>query len=1019
MKTTLVLTCLAMTILTLGCSGGGDSNSLPPIDTATLTGRVVDDQSQPLAGATIVIDNETVQLTSDENGYFRYEGLEPGNHKVTAIFNGEVLCESCFPCAEGVEYDLGDLGPGRESTCETPPPTIGDQDSDGLSDNLEQSGWTVTVILGDRTTESRHVVSDPLNPDSDGDGLTDDQEYAARLDPQTKDTDGDLLSDYGEFYIYKSHPLMVDTDGDSCLDEASECISDPNFWDGYELTLLRTSPTLKDTDGDGFSDSHEVNGGGTNPRLADLPELSLVLHGNPLLELDATINTGDYAKSQTLDKETENQIDTDNTSTKMALENTVSLHTEVEVGTGTWPPSANAKLTTDTKFSHALTHDTSSSWKKDSVSESQKTFESWEENTVHYDNGKLSAAMKIVNLSDLSFKVKDLRVIAYRLEGGGNFTLIGTMQPGETEWPEGGQILGPGGEFTMTLAREDIGAFLMRDLVRNPTAMMFEVGSYSLFQLDAWGVNETVNYAVLGETVVQRTGLLVIDYGDGNVKRHMVATNVYRNPDGSGLGITLKEVLGEVLQLDYETAQAVNENGEPGKWVLFRVGNAESYDVCSTDSAAYNPAEDCVNTHKRGFWMVGGTGRDFDLGKTVDFDDIRLNSGEQVNLVYVKDSDGDGIFDREEYLLGTDKMAVDTDNDGLTDFEESKVGWQVAVVGQTPYAVFPNPRFADLDTDYLSDKTEKYTGTDPFMKDTDGDGDGDAIDYDPLSPPCLQGELLGMTAWWDGSDELAAPTYWAKDYWLSIKNDGEINGDDSTNPLDNIVMVQNWKQGVLGVDVPDDKVFRLNPLPDQNDQYIEVPDHDDLDAQREYSVSAWVFWTGVATNSDWSTVLTKGPSTAPNYALYINPEGIVKMALQRTAKVKCVQCSIFGCNDSLCADSTASQLMESISDTPIPPQEWVHLTGIFSGETMRIYANDSLIGDDSTTYKTQSGLNHRTYTTKTLTINDDPLLIGISPDQNWPYRGLMDDIQIFGRGLSTDQVQQIQSIGVCEPPVTP
>jgi hypothetical protein len=32
----------------------------------------------------------------------------------------------------------------------------------------------------------------------------------------------------------------------------------------------------------------------------------------------------------------------------MSIENTVQLHTEVEAGTGNWPPSANAKLTTDT-----------------------------------------------------------------------------------------------------------------------------------------------------------------------------------------------------------------------------------------------------------------------------------------------------------------------------------------------------------------------------------------------------------------------------------------------------------------------------------------------------------------------------------------------------------------------------------------------------------------------------------------------------------------------------------------------
>jgi len=77
--------------------------------------------------------------------------------------------------------------------------------------------------------------------------------------------------------------------------------------------------------------------------------------------------------------------------------------------------------------------------------------------------------------------------------------------------------------------------------------------------------------------------------------------------------------------------------------------------------------------------------------------------------------------------------------------------------------------------------------------------------------------------------------------------------------------------------------------------------------------------------------------------------------------------------------------------------------------------NDILWAEASTTYTTQSGLNHRTYTTKTLDINAEPLMIGKSSDQVWPYRGLMDDIQIFGRGLSNDQALQLDSIGVCEP----
>ena len=51
------------------------------------------------------------------------------------------------------------------------------------------------------------------------------------------------------------------------------------------------------------------------------------------------------------------------------------------------------------------------------------------------------------------------------------------------------QILGPGAEVTMNATLEHIGGAMMRALVRNPTAMMFEVGAYSLYQLDEQGLH--------------------------------------------------------------------------------------------------------------------------------------------------------------------------------------------------------------------------------------------------------------------------------------------------------------------------------------------------------------------------------------------------------------------------------------------------------------------------------------------------------------------------------------------------
>ncbi len=87
------------------------------------------------------------------------------------------------------------------------------------------------------------------SPDTDGDGLNDDDELARGTDPLLADTDGDALDD-GDEVNRTTDPLAPDTDGDGVDD-------------GMEVSL-GTNPLLVDSDGDGIPDGTEVDGG-TNP----------------------------------------------------------------------------------------------------------------------------------------------------------------------------------------------------------------------------------------------------------------------------------------------------------------------------------------------------------------------------------------------------------------------------------------------------------------------------------------------------------------------------------------------------------------------------------------------------------------------------------------------------------------------------------------------------------------------------------------------------------------------------------
>lgn len=956
-----------------GCSSKKDAPA--PDARATITGRLVDVSGLPIPEATVFSQGSAVGETS-ELGEFSVR-VAAGAQKLTFSKNGEVLAASCLAVAELTVYALGDVSVYSAAACAALAGGAGDTDADGVQEADELNGWEVLVADGEGVVHGRLVTSDPALPDTDLDGLSDAEERAAGTDPRRKDTDGDLLSDFAELRVFKSDPRSVDTDGDS-RGPSGTARSDPNLWDGNELLVSHTSPVLADTDGDGLTDWEEIHSGGTRPLVADLPAIALEVYGDPLISLDVAAVTGCDSAQTYLAQETTEQKDTDLTTTKMGIENTVKLHTEVEAGTSNWPPSASAKLTTDTEFKQAWMHETSSSFTQTSVSDSQRRAGCWESKQVNWANGNIGTTMKLRNLSDLTFKVKDLGIIAYQLRGGGRFSLIGTLDP--IAWPEGGFVLGPAGELLFEVKKQDLGADIMKALTKTPSALFFEVGSYSLFQLDDAGVNETVNYAKLGESVVQRTGLLTIDAGAGPAERHLVSTNVYRNPDGTARGVTMKDALA-ILGIPYESAPQRDGTGAIiGPRMLTRIRGVAAHDL--------DPARPELG---RGFWMIGGSGGAFDpavAGTTTDFDDVILKNGERISLVYMQDTDLDGLFDREEALLGTDRSRRDTDGDGVSDYDETKVGWGVEVGGRS-YMVYPDPRFPDYDGDYLVDGVERGLGTDPFDDNTDGDNTPDTNDPDPLNPPCLGGAKVGMVAWWNAANlGIDACTVDG-----GVANDGALAG------------------GMVTVAGPYGNTFTMNPNPDQATQYVDVPHHTNLSPRGAVSLSLRVRRNVSTTYPARATLVAKGPWAGEQYALYLLSDGKVEFVLSRSYRYKCWGW-LFGWVDSLCADEDRNErLVLSTSAPAVAPGEWTLLTATFGGDMMRIYRNGVQVASAATA---GSGSGWQTWTNYLLT-NTSPVRLGVSAS-GLPFSGMLDEVQVFGAGLTPSDVNLHTALGMCLPP---
>jgi hypothetical protein len=115
------------------------------------------------------------------------------------------------------------------------------------------------------------------------------------------------------------------------------------------------------------------------------------------------------------------------------------------------------------------------------------------------------------------------------------------------------------------------------------------------------------------------------------------------------------------------------------------------------------------------------------------------------------DTDGDGLDDDLEALIGTSPLLVDTDGDGFSDFLE----YQLRNSGLNP--LYPDDADctqstdrADDDGDGLLNCEERFIGTSYQLADTDGDGYSDDVEYHNGTNPVIPDNLGDLD--FDGAD---------------------------------------------------------------------------------------------------------------------------------------------------------------------------------------------------------------------------------------------------------------------------
>ncbi len=577
-----------------------------------------------------------------------------------------------------------------------------DTDGDGLSDKLENDGWEVTYEDGFKRLHSYIVKSNHKKADTDEDGLSDFHEFQLRSDPTSNDTDRDALKDSLEG-LYGANLLDADSDDDAVPENSTT--PEGTMLDYGEVYIYKTSPTLDDTDGDGMSDQYEISGGGFNPLIADTPRLKIHVADDPYIRIIKTESDGSTSIStDTINLQRSDYTELKNTDTN-SNEITATVTTKVtKVQETNFGVMTKNETKTETETSGEFIENNTTSFSQNSVQSSQEEYYSGEENisseSTSATGGIITISYRIENLSNINVKVSKLMLTVLKRMPNGKLKPIVTFDPIAKY---GAFTVGPNsmtGRFTMD---GELNLQLTREILLNPSSLITEVGLFSMFRTNNEGT-EILNYTDISTSIMERTTRLVIDYGDGRLSdKYSIRTSFKRGASGQQIGISVREALDILrndpkINIDYET-------------ILYDVYDPETGSVIGSSEHLGRVGHISTSTLKEGFWSINTSSTSLE-NPLVNFNDILLKRGTYTTLIFMKDSDLDGLLDREEYIIGSNPYIPDTDNDGLDDFEEVKEGWMVS--GDV---IFSDPRNGDTDMDGYNDTEEKLNGTNPYIPD--------------------------------------------------------------------------------------------------------------------------------------------------------------------------------------------------------------------------------------------------------------------------------------------------------------
>lgn len=160
--------------------------------------------------------------------------------------------------------------------------------------------------------------------------------------------------------------------------------------------------------------------------------------------------------------------------------------------------------------------------------------------------------------------------------------------------------------------------------------------------------------------------------------------------------------------------------------------------------------------------------------------------------------------------------------------------------------------------------------------------------------------------------------------------------------------------------------------------YITVEDNDSLDLEKDFSIAVWIYKEEPQGENNWSPVLAKGEEEIASentpYALYYDCSGLRP-----------------------CIRLNNLDLWEEIAvhELRISNQRWHHLAVTKSGTSVKFYVDGVLKSAQSCE-------------AEILMASPGKLLIGANiADWNAFFKGIMDDLRIYNRALSNEEIKSI------------